>query len=147
MGAGGEYRSVEDELRAMIAADEALRRTVDLPGWVADVGEFLRQADVYVFPSLSEGMSNALLQACAWHRVVVASDIEANRAILGEDYPLLFRAGDWVSSRRRSKRRSTTGLRQNAVAHIVGRLPTFYVDAVLDRLEQAISAATVTGRA
>jgi glycosyltransferase involved in cell wall biosynthesis len=94
VGSGGSYRSVENELRATVAARERLRETVGFTGWVDDVAPYLRAADVYVFPSRSEGMSNSLLEACAWRRIVVASDIVPNRAVLGDDYPLLFPTGD-----------------------------------------------------
>lgn len=94
VGDGGPYGSVEDELRATVAAATALSESVAFTGWVDDVVPYLRAADVYVFPSRSEGMSNALLEACAWGRIVVASDIAPNRAVLGDDYPLLFPSGD-----------------------------------------------------
>lgn len=90
VGAGGSYRSVESELRAQVAQTPLLNATVAMPGWVPDVSPYYKQHDVFVLPSLEEGMSNALLEACAWRRVVVASNIPANRAVLGADYPLLF---------------------------------------------------------
>ncbi|MHB1537466.1 MAG: glycosyltransferase family 4 protein [Acidimicrobiales bacterium] len=94
VGDGGSYGSVEHELRRTVASGAALRNTVTFTGWVDDVGPYLRAADIYVFPSRSEGMSNSLLEACAWRRIVVASDIVPNRAVLGDDYPLLFPTGD-----------------------------------------------------
>ncbi len=94
VGDGGEHQSVEAELRRFVAHRESLARTVTFTGWVDDVTPFLAGSDVFVFPSLTEGMSNALLEACAWGRVVVASDIPANRAVLRDDHPLLFHAGD-----------------------------------------------------
>jgi glycosyltransferase involved in cell wall biosynthesis len=93
-GAGGEYRSVENEVRRLIAQDEVLRATVELPGWIDDVRPLLARCDVYVFPSRSEGMSNSLVEACAAGRVVVASAIAPNVDVLGADYPLLFPPGD-----------------------------------------------------
>jgi glycosyltransferase involved in cell wall biosynthesis len=93
-GSGGSYRSVEAEIRNIVTSDSVLRRSVELPGWQSDLGPFFHRAPVFVFPSLSEGMSNALLEACAYGRIVVASDIAGNRAVLGDDYPLLFPAGD-----------------------------------------------------
>jgi glycosyltransferase involved in cell wall biosynthesis len=94
VGSGGAYRSVEDELKLAVAAHQGLRETVAFTGWVNDVGPYLREADVFVFPSRSEGMSNSLLDACSWRRLVIASDIDANRAVLGDDYPLLFPTGE-----------------------------------------------------
>lgn len=94
VGAGGDYRSVEDELRSLVGDSDILARTVTFTGWVSNVADYLHASDVYVFPSRSEGLSNALLEACAWGRIIVASNIPPNRVILGDDYPLLFPAGD-----------------------------------------------------
>ncbi len=96
-GAGGEYRSVEKDVRRTIEGSDVLRGRVELPGWVEDVGAMLAANDVFVLPSLEEGMSNALLEAVAAGRIVVASDIAPNRAVLGDDYELLFPAGDHAS--------------------------------------------------
>jgi glycosyltransferase involved in cell wall biosynthesis len=94
VGEGGGYRSVASEIDQTIRGDETLTKSVTVTGWVADVRKELSLSDLYVFPSLSEGMSNSLLEACAYGRIVVASDIAPNVAIVGQDYPLLFRAGD-----------------------------------------------------
>lgn len=96
-GAGGEYRSVEPQVRRLVADDPVLRATVELPGWIEDVQPLLARCDVYVFPSRSEGMSNSLVEACAAGRVVVASAIASNIDVLGADYPLLFPPGDAVA--------------------------------------------------
>jgi glycosyltransferase involved in cell wall biosynthesis len=55
---------------------------VHLPGPFDDVEDFLRAADVFVLPSLEEGMSLALLEAMAMGLPVVASSIAANSAIV-----------------------------------------------------------------
>ena len=94
IGSGGAYGSVEDELRSMVENDEVLRSTVSFTGWVEDITPHLDAADVFVLPSTSEGMSNALVEACAGDRIVVASDIAPNIEVLGGEYPLLFRVGD-----------------------------------------------------
>lgn len=97
LGTGGGFRSVEDLIRHQVVEDPVLRRSVRFAGWVRDVGLHLVDSDLYVFPSRSEGMSNSLLEACAYGRVVVASDIEANVSVLGREYPLFFRTGDTTS--------------------------------------------------
>lgn len=94
LGAGGHYRSVEPEVRELISADPHLEASVQLPGWVMQPDEYLSACDVAVIPSLSEGMSNSLLEAYAMGRVIVASDIPSNIAVLGVDHPLLFPPGD-----------------------------------------------------
>jgi glycosyltransferase involved in cell wall biosynthesis len=142
IGEGGHYRGVEDELRSLVASDAVLARTVRFTGWVPDVAPYLREADVYVFPSLREGMSNALLEACAHHRIIVASDIPANRAVLGDDYPLLFRAGDSGQLATALNRAfDDEAVRHEALARLVPRLAAFTVDSVVDRLEALVHDA------
>jgi glycosyltransferase involved in cell wall biosynthesis len=142
VGAGGEYRPVEAELRAAVAADPVLARSVEFTGWVSDVEPWLRSTDVYIFPSLSEGMSNSLLEACAWRRVVVASDIEPNRAVLGDDYPLLFPASDVAAMADAIRRAfSDPEVRSAALEHIDRRLPRFSIERVTAELERLIAEA------
>jgi len=64
-----------------------------LLGARADVGALLRCVDIVVLPSLHEGMSNALMEALAAGRAVVATDVGGNREVVG-DAGLLCRAAD-----------------------------------------------------
>lgn len=54
-------------------------------GRVDDIPSFLKQLTVYAHPSKYEGMSNALLEAMAYCRAIVTTDIEENREALGKD--------------------------------------------------------------
>jgi glycosyltransferase involved in cell wall biosynthesis len=83
-----------EDFAGRVRDDPLLRTSIDLPGWVADVIPHFAAADVFVIPSRTEGLSNALLEATALGRVVVASDIPGNRAVLGDAHPLYFPAGD-----------------------------------------------------
>jgi glycosyltransferase involved in cell wall biosynthesis len=142
VGEGGSYRSVEAELRTTVARTPILSSTVRLTGWVSDVGPFLSEADVYVFPSRTEGMSNSLLEACAWSRVVVASDIPANRAVLGDEYPLLFPVGDTqalIDALRHAF--DNDDVRARARANIAKRTALFSVPTIMGRLEELLDAA------
>ncbi|MFC1791123.1 glycosyltransferase family 4 protein [Gemmatimonadota bacterium] len=56
---------------------------VDLLGARNDVPELLSAADVFVFPSLWEGLPIALLEAMASGIPIIASDIPVHRRILG----------------------------------------------------------------
>src|SRR5262245_41457558 len=60
----------------------ALHERFFLPGTVADVPAFLSRLDLVVAPSHAEGMSNALLEAMAAGRPIVATDVGANRRLL-----------------------------------------------------------------
>jgi L-malate glycosyltransferase len=53
-----------------------------LAGAVADMPEYLASLDLVVSPSHAEGMSNALLEAMAAGRPIVATDVGANRRLL-----------------------------------------------------------------
>ena len=142
VGDGGAYRSVEDEVRRRVAADADLFRTVTLTGWVEDASRFLREADVFVLPSTSEGMSNSLLEACAWGRVVVASDIPANVAVLGADHPLLFPVGDTHGMARALVRALTDETaRRQAVDSVAGRIEGHGTERVGAALEELIRGA------
>lgn len=142
-GEGGPYRSVEPQLRELVSGDAVLRRSVRFTGWVLDVRPLLADADVYVLPSLTEGMSNALLEACAWGRVVVASDIPGNRAVLGDDHPLLFAPEDTTSLLRALELAlGDEQVRRRAVVSVTANVRRFSVDAVVIALEELIGEAT-----
>lgn len=60
-----------------------------------DILELLQIMDVFVLPSLSEGMSNALLEAMASRKVVVVSGIEENMELIKHDLNgLNFKTGN-----------------------------------------------------
>jgi L-malate glycosyltransferase len=77
----GESR---DELHAAVA-EMNLKETMRLPGAVDDVRPWMRAADVFVAPSVSEGMPNAVLEAMAMGLSLVLSDIPGHREIINDD--------------------------------------------------------------
>lgn len=60
----------------------------------ATLFDVVRNSSVFVFPSEHEAMSMMLLEVIACRKVAVCSDIPENLAVVGDDYPLLFRSGD-----------------------------------------------------
>lgn len=145
-GSGGEYRSVEAEVRARVESSDGLRSSVELPGWVNAVDPLLAAHDIFVLPSLEEGMSNALLEAVAAGRIVVASDIGPNRAVLGDDYTLVFAAGDHAALAATLLRalRLGPGERREVRLALEARVQLFSPEAVIARLEELIDAADHT---
>jgi glycosyltransferase involved in cell wall biosynthesis len=75
--AGRSGASTRDLLR--LQAQRGLQGTVRFLGHRDDVPELLASADVFVLPSLYEGMSGALIEAMALGLPIVASDIDAVR--------------------------------------------------------------------
>ena len=71
---------LESHLRALAAELEV---DVRFAGAVADVRPYLARADVYVHPSDAEGMPNAILEAAAAGRPVVATDVGGVRDAIG----------------------------------------------------------------
>ena len=68
---------------------------VFMPGRRTDIANLLKLADVFVFPSLTEGMPNALLEAMAAGLPIVATDVPGNRDLIRHgETGLLARAGD-----------------------------------------------------
>ena len=70
----GEERQFLENLIARLN----LRDTVRLPGFRADIPRLLAALDIFAFPSLSEGLSIALLEAMAAGLPCVATDVGGN---------------------------------------------------------------------
>ena len=79
-----------------VLADElGVGQQVSFLGQVADVNAVLDQSDIFVLPSLSEGMSNALLEAMARGLPCVVTDIAGNNDMIRhQDNGLLVPPGD-----------------------------------------------------
>ena len=80
---------------AALAQSAGLNGRVRFLGEVRDVHAVLAASDAFVHASKSEGMSNAVLEAMSAGLPVVASDIPANREVLGPNYEAFFAPGDW----------------------------------------------------
>jgi glycosyltransferase involved in cell wall biosynthesis len=81
VGDGGTFRSVETPLRLQVER-QGLGDRVHFAGRVTHVLEHLLAADLFVLPSLAEGMSNALLEAMAAGVAVVATSIPGNAQVI-----------------------------------------------------------------
>ncbi len=70
VGTGNEHENLLARIR-----QKKLDERVILPGFRKDIPELLSAMDVFVLPSLEEGMPQSLLQAMAMERAVVASSV------------------------------------------------------------------------
>jgi L-malate glycosyltransferase len=76
----GEQRAELESLKEALGLGERFL----FRGAVADVPAFLRTISIAVLPSFSEGMSNAILEYMAAEKAVVATEVGANRIVLGD---------------------------------------------------------------
>lgn len=82
-------------LEQLAAGTPSLREHVTFTGQVCDVIPWLSALDIFVLPSLSEGMSNVLLEAMAVGVAPVATAVGGNTRILdGGRFGRVFPAGD-----------------------------------------------------
>jgi sugar transferase (PEP-CTERM/EpsH1 system associated) len=77
VGSGPLRSEIADILRTGHATELAW-----LPGERMDIPEILRRFDVFVLPSLAEGVSNTILEAMATALPVVATDVGGNRELI-----------------------------------------------------------------
>lgn len=73
-GVGPELPKLQREVESL-----GISRAVDFPGWLErnELAELLRAADIFVLPSYSEGLPNALLEAMAAGLPVVCTSVGA----------------------------------------------------------------------
>jgi len=89
LGEGAGRPALEEEIRRLDLGEH-----VRLAGAVRPVAPWMRSLDLAVLPSQWEGQPLCLLQAMACGVPVLASRIEGNVAVLGEDHPGLFNLDD-----------------------------------------------------
>jgi glycosyltransferase involved in cell wall biosynthesis len=90
----GGSGSMETELRQLIIQLH-LEHCIKLVGYVEDVWQFLSMIDIFVLPSLSEGLPISLLEAMAFGKPVVASAVGGiPEVILSSEEGVLIPPGD-----------------------------------------------------
>lgn len=91
VGAGPEL----ERNQQIVKASAALAGRVTFTGASGDVPNVLQSMDAFVLPSISEGMSNTLLEAMATGLPVIATAVGGNPEIVEKDRSgALFRPGD-----------------------------------------------------
>ncbi|MFC1668273.1 glycosyltransferase [Chlamydiota bacterium] len=79
IGSGPLERDIRELVKKNKLSDE-----VFFLGYRADIAEIINVADVLVQPSLTEGMSNTIMEAMACGKPVVASDVGGNEELIVE---------------------------------------------------------------
>jgi L-malate glycosyltransferase len=135
----GDQRATLEHQAARLGID------VRLLGARVDVGQLLARADVVVLPSLQEGMSNAVMEAMAAGRPIVATDVGGipelllDRGILvppGDPAALATGIGNLLSDRARAARLGAQARRWSRDHLHVNRMVDDHVRIYSDLLER-----------
>ena len=99
----------ESRVKLIIVGDGFLRKEMELLSRELNIGEkvkwvgrtdqiyqFLNVIDLFVFTSKYEGFGLVLLEAMQANLPVIASRVSAIPEVLGENYPYLCEAGNWL---------------------------------------------------
>lgn len=139
VGDGNERRTLEAEL----SRRPDLARSTVLSGEVSNVAEWLNTFDIFVLPSLSEGMSNTLLEAMATGVVPVATAVGGNGEVIEDGRSGLLvapRDADQISSlivRLAASAEQRQELGRNARQRVIAQ---FSLDRTLKRYEEMYCA-------
>lgn len=121
-----------------LAATLGIAHRVRFLGQRADIAELLATFDVFVLPSVSEGLSNTLLEAMAAGVAVLVSDVGGNPEIVHDGvHGLVFPSGDERALRDRLRALCfDEGLRDRYVGAARARLvAAFGMDSMVQRYE------------
>jgi len=78
IGDGPERNNINNLIRKL-----NLEEYILLPGLVKDPSNFLRDSDLFVFPSLIEGLSNSLIEAMSYKLPCIVTNIPGNVEAIG----------------------------------------------------------------
>ena len=123
---GRDYNEPEcsEKVLTTIARKLGVTNHLIFTGERSDVPELLSAVDIIVNPSLSEGMSNTILEAMAAGKTVIASDVGGNREVINDhENGFLFPSKDTqtlaniiVNCLKNPKERALIGKRAQEVA-------------------------------
>ena len=87
----------EKESSVALARKLGLAETVDFPGWRKDAIDFVAASDIFVLPSMWEGMSNITMEALAVGTPVVTTMVEGmNELLRGSECGVMVEPGSVI---------------------------------------------------
>lgn len=84
---------LKEELENYVKSNN-LQEMVSFPGYVENISQMLQQQDIFVFPSLQEGLPVALMEAMAAGMPVIANNIRGNCDLLSGEGGYLLDKGN-----------------------------------------------------
>ena len=88
----------EEEFRAL-SKELSIEDRVHLLGFRTDIAELMKSADIFVFPSLQEGLPVALMEAMACSLPSVCSEIRGNTDLIEDSEGILCKVNDITAFR------------------------------------------------
>jgi len=76
-GEGDRRKTLEDEITR-----RGIANRFKLPGWRRDIADLYNAADIFVLPSLWEGMPNSVLEAATFALPIIATAVEGTREVI-----------------------------------------------------------------
>ena len=76
----------EGEDEQVLRRQAAGLKNLEFVGFCDDVGDYLAIFDLFVFPSLKEGLGSTLLDAMEFGKAIIAADVDGIREIVRHDY-------------------------------------------------------------
>jgi glycosyltransferase involved in cell wall biosynthesis len=130
----------------MLLRDAGAEELAWLPGERSDIPEIMRALDIFVLPSIAEGISNTILEAMASGLPVVATRVGGNHELVDDgETGILVTAGDppamaeairaYVVDRGRASRHGAAGRKRAEAIFSINTMVRGYMDlydAVLD---------------
>jgi len=93
LGSGPMIGEMENMVRSL-----NMKQSVEFVGFVNEVEEYLRKADLFILPSRTEGMSNALLEAMSYGIPCIATNVGGNGELMGGEGKEI-RSGEFVTAK------------------------------------------------
>lgn len=114
-----------------------IAKYVRMPGYVEDVKSHYAYADLFLFPSLQEGLPVALMEAMAAGLACIVSDIRGNRELMDDRGGRLFSPGSAVQAQEKIKELlENPDLRKTCGQYNQKKIERFSLDVVQRRMRQ-----------
>jgi glycosyltransferase involved in cell wall biosynthesis len=120
---GGKHHKETEEYEklASLIDEMGLKKSVIITGRMSNVPEVLKYCDLYIMPSIVEGLGLSLIEALAMEKIAIASDIEPFKEIVDDNVNgFFFKSSDHsdlaekIKMIRKTDEVSLLGIRQNA---------------------------------
>ncbi|MBI2146892.1 glycosyltransferase family 4 protein [Candidatus Woesearchaeota archaeon] len=144
MTGDGPYRKELDQQLAMLKKEGKIKGSVTIHGWIAkeELNKLYEESSIFVFPSLMDNFSMALLDAMNARMAIIAANCAGNPEVVG-DTALLVPGGDSAAIRRELLRlmKNPSLQKEYSIKARQRVLDNFTWDKVIGTYEELLKAA------